>query len=133
MSGSPEGPPVWSRGEAIARLRRALLARTDEEHSLCEVAAEKGIFCRGFRRFDDAEFRRRFRGTIGESPRLNRVQMEQVANLLQLSLQLRWRVSLACDAQKLSRGGHCRGWDEFSNAQLGRFCADILDQSVVVR
>jgi hypothetical protein len=126
-----EASPVWTRGEAIEKLRTALLALTDEERSLCEVAAEKGIFCRGFRRFDDAEFRRRFRGTLGASARLERPQMERLANLRVLSAQIRARVSLACDAQ-IASSGHCRGWDEFSNGDLERFCADILGRSVVV-
>jgi uncharacterized protein YbjT (DUF2867 family) len=133
LSASADGPPVWSRGEAIDRLRGALLALTDEEHSLCEVAAEKGIFCRGFRRFDDAEFRRRFRSTLGNGAgHLDRARMERLANVFELSMQRRWRVSLACDAQTRARGGHCRGWDEFSNDELGRFCADILGCSVVI-
>jgi hypothetical protein len=105
---------------------------TDEDHSLCEVAAERGIFCTGFRRFDDREFRRRFKDTLGYSTHLERTEMEKLANVWELAEQIRWRVGLACDAQTRARGGHCRGWDEFSNADLARYCADILGKSVVV-
>jgi hypothetical protein len=35
---------------AIARLREALVKLTDDDHSLCQVAGERGIFCHGFRR-----------------------------------------------------------------------------------
>jgi hypothetical protein len=35
---------------AIARLREALVRLTDDDHSLCQVAGERGIFCHGFRR-----------------------------------------------------------------------------------
>lgn len=132
MSASADGPPVWSRADAVDKLRTVLIALTDEEHSLCEVAAERGIFCMGFRRFDDREFRRRFRDTLGYSTHLERAEMEKLANVWELAEQIRWRVRLACDAQTRSRGGHCRGWEEFSNDELARFCADILGKSVVV-
>jgi len=57
--------------------------------------------------------------------------MEEFANLCQLSEQVRQRVSLACDAAASPLGG-CRGWGEFSNADLSRFCADVLGLSVQV-
>jgi len=58
-------------------------------------------------------------------------QMEEFANLWQLAEQIRQRVAFACDAK--TSGGHaCRGWDEFSNADISRFCADILGKSVEV-
>jgi hypothetical protein len=132
VTASADGPPVWSRADAVGRLRTALLALTDEEHSLCAVAAEKGIFCMGFRRFDDREFQRRFRDTLGYSTHLDRAEMEKLANVWELAEQIRLRVRLACDAQTRSRGGHCRGWEEFSNGELARFCADILGKSIVI-
>ena len=53
--------PTWTRAEAIARLRDALVKLTDDEHSMCQVAAKRGIFCHGFRRWNAREFDRRFR------------------------------------------------------------------------
>jgi hypothetical protein len=122
---------VWSRSEALARLRAALLALTDEEHCICQVAAERGIFCRGFSRWNASEFDRRWRIAIGRSNHLNRPQMEQFANLWQLSEQIRQRVALACDA-KTSGTGPCRGWEEFSNRELSRFCAEVLGKNVEI-
>ena len=104
---------------------------TDEEHSLCQVAAERGVFCRGFRRWNEAEFDRRWRAYIGRRTHLSRVQMEEYANLWQLAEQLRRRVSLACDTQTTPQGP-CRGWNEFSNADLARFCCDVLGENVEV-
>lgn len=124
MNPSPAGG-VWNRGETIARLREALLALTDDERSICQIAGERGIFCRGFRRWNAPEFDRRWRDAIGRSTHLSRAQMEEFANLWQISEQLRQRVSFACDAKSKGLGG-CRGWDEFSNAELSRFCADLL-------
>ncbi|HEY7113615.1 MAG TPA: hypothetical protein VIA45_11845 [Thermoanaerobaculia bacterium] len=122
---------VWTRPEAIGELRRALGRLADDEHSLCQVAAERGIFCRGFSRWPDSEFDRRFRYALGRSTHLSRAQMEELANVWQLAEQLRCRVALACDAQTASRNA-CRGWDEFSNADLERYCSDLLGRNVVV-
>ena len=122
-------PRVWTRPEAIARLRAHLLPMTDEESSLCRVAAERGVFCFGFRRWNAAEFDRRWRDFIGRSSHLSRAQMEEFANLWQLTEQSRCRVALACDAAA-SGPSPCRGWDEFSNDELARFCSDLLGQNV---
>lgn len=122
----------WSRGEAICRLRERLIPMTDDEHSLCQVAAERGIFCRGFRRWNASEFDRRWRDHIGRSTHLSRAQMEQYANLWQLAEQVRHRVTLACDGQRTSAQGPCRGWNEFSNDEIARFCADLLFENVEV-
>lgn len=124
-------PGVWTRPEAIGRLRSSLRKLSDEEHSMCQVAAERGIFCRGFRRWPDHEFHERWTAIIGESTHLTRAQMEELANIWQLGEQIRFRVCLACDAQTISHGA-CRGWDEFSNEALGRFCDEVLGRNVVV-
>ena len=130
MSGRAE-PEVWTRPEAVKNLREALLKLSDEEHSICQIAAERGIFCHGFRRWSESEFDRRWRVALGRSTHLTRAQMEELANVWQLTEQIRCRVALACDARS-SPGSACRGWDEFSNADLGRYCADILGKNVVV-
>ena len=123
---------VWSRGEAISRLRERLIPMTDEEHSLCQVASEQGIFCLGFRRWNAPEFDRSWRDHIGRSTHLSRAQIEQYANLWQLTEQVRRHVPLACDA--VHNSGHlpCRGWNEFSNDVIARFCASLLYENVEV-
>jgi hypothetical protein len=121
----------WSRGEAIARLRAALLALTDDEHSMCQVAAQRGIFCSGFQRWNAAEFDRRWKFAIGRSTHLTRPQMEECANLWQLTEQIRQRVPLACDA-KATGHAPCRGWNEFSDVDLSRFCADLLGKGATI-
>ena len=127
-----EGAPrVWTRPEAIARLRAHLLPMTDEESSLCRVAGERGFFCFGFSRWNASEFDRRWRDFIGRSTHLTRAQMEEYANLWQLTEQSRCKVALACDAAALGRGP-CRGWNEFSNDELARFCCDLLGDDVEV-
>jgi hypothetical protein len=124
-------PEIWTRSEAIARLRIGLLNLSDGEHSMCQVAAELGVFCRGFRRWPDGEFYRRWTKVIGRSTHLSRPQMEQLADVWLLLEQLRLRVPLACDAQTIVRGA-CRGWNEFSNRDLEMCCDEILGRNVVV-
>ena len=124
-------PEVWIREEAIARLRAGLLKLSDGEHSMCQIAARLGVFCRGFRRWPDGEFLRRWTRVIGRSTHLTRSQLEQLADVWQLSEQLRLRVPLACDAQTILRGA-CRGWNEFSNRDLEICCDEILGRNVVV-
>ena len=124
-------PETWSRAHAVEKLRDALCRLTDDEHSMCQVAAERKIFCRGFGRWPDSEFDRRFQSALGRSTHLSRAQMEELANVWQLAEQLRCRVAFACDAQSASRNA-CRGWDEFSNADLERYCSDLLGRNVAV-
>jgi hypothetical protein len=126
VAGEPE---LWTRTDAIANLREALLRLTDSDHSMCQIAAANGILCRGFRRWNASEFDRRWRGCLGRSTHLSRAQIEELANIWMLSEQIRQRVALSCDAQTVQHGA-CRGWDEFSNAELARFCADVLCRNV---
>jgi hypothetical protein len=132
MPTASASPEVWTREEAIGRLRAGLLKLSDGEHSMCQVAADLGVFCRGFRRWNDHEFHQRWKKVIGQSTHLTRPQMEEFADLWQLTEQLRLRVPLACDAQTLCPGA-CRGWNEFSNEYLERCCDEILGWNVVIR
>jgi hypothetical protein len=125
------GPKVISRSEAIGRLRRHLKTLTDDEHSMCQVAAKKGIFCHGFARWSDDELRKHFSGLVKQRPKLNRWQLEELANRWELARQIVQNVTLACDVQTKEHDT-CRGWDDFGNEELARFCADILALDVVV-
>jgi len=126
-----DSPVVWSRDRAIAALRRCLGRLGDGEHSTCQIAAERGIFCGGFRRFDDHEFHRRWKPVLGESTHLSRPQVERLADLWELCEQVIQHVRLTCDARAASPGP-CRGWHEFSNETLGKFCGEILGKKVIV-
>ncbi len=119
MNGESPEPETWTREEAISRLRVALQKLTDDEHSICQIAAERGIFCHGFQRWPASEFDRRWKGALGRSTHLSRAQMEELANVWQLAEQIRRRVGFACDAQRNGAGG-CRGWEEFSDADLAQ-------------
>ena len=99
---------------------------------MCRAAAEDGIFCRGFHRWPVSEFHDRWRGQLGVSTHLTRKQMEELADLWQLSEQIVRRSALICDAQTVAPGA-CRGWNEFSDADLQRFCLEILGERVSIR
>lgn len=126
MSALPT-PAGWTRNEAIACLRSRLMRLTDGEHSICKVAADRGIFCRGFRRWNDREFHDRFKATLGVSTHLTRPQMEELADLWQLSEQLSQGIALICDAPAAARAA-CRGWDEFTDVELQGFGCEMIGQ-----
>ena len=118
---------AWTRDEAIACLRAHLASIADQERSICRVAAECGIFCRGFRRWNDREFHERWKATLGVSTHLTRSQMEQLADLWQLYEQLRHGVDLACDLPADAPSA-CHGWEEFSDQEIKGFCREVIGQ-----
>jgi hypothetical protein len=126
MSSLPT-PAGWTRTEAIANLRSRLMGIADGEHSICKVAAERGIFCRGFRRWNDREFHDRLKGSLGVSTHLTRPQMEELADLWQLTEQLSLGLALICDAPPAARAA-CRGWDEFTDLELQSFEREMIGQ-----
>jgi hypothetical protein len=128
---APAVPELWTRAEAIRELREALVKLCGEGRSMCREAADRGIFCRGFRQWPEREFHDLWKPLIGASTHLSRAQMERFADIWQLSEQVRQGQALACDAQVIHPGA-CRGWDEFSNVDLSRHCAEILGRRVVV-
>lgn len=132
----PAAPPssvpwILPRPEAIRRLRDHLVKLTDDDHSICEVAASKGIFCGGFKRWTDAELKEHFAGLLKRRPNLTRAQLEELANTWELARQIVDNVNFACDVQTLEHDT-CTGWDEFTNEQLARFCVDLLGLNVSV-
>jgi hypothetical protein len=118
-----------SRAQAIGRLREAMIALTDDEHSMCRVASEKGIFCRGFRGLSEKEFRDRYDWLVTRHPKASREEIERLANTWELARQLVDRVPLSCDAQ-LRDHDTCNGWNDFTNEDLERFCREILHKNV---
>ena len=121
-----------TRDEAISRLRNEFVAMTDDEHCMCRVAADRGIFCRGFNQFSDDELRRRYWWIVRRRPSLTREQLEQIANDWQLTQQEVKDVPVACDVQARLHDT-CRGWDDFSNDQLAQVYQQLTGETVLVR
>ena len=99
---------------------------------MCRAAAEEGIFCHGFKRWPEREFHDRWKDHLGVSTHLTRSQMEELADLWQLTEQVSRRDALICDAQTVCPGA-CRGWNEFTDSDLERFCLEILGETVNIR
>jgi hypothetical protein len=119
------------REQAIGDIRRSLLALVDDEHSICQVATERNIFCRGFRRLSDAELARRYDWIVKRSGVTTRAELEQRANRWQLARQRAEDEELACDVQLHDRDT-CIGWDEFSNERLELYYDELCGEHVHV-
>jgi hypothetical protein len=122
---------VVTRETAVARLRRNLIALSEEGKSVCRLAAEKGIFCRGFLRDSDDELCFRYAAAIENDAQLTRAELEERANAWQLERQQQEGTLLCCDVQYMGYET-CRAWDEFSNEELSTFCAEMLGENVHV-
>ena len=123
---------VLTREAAVARLRRKLISLREEGKSVCQIAAKKEIFCRGFHRDNDNDLRFRYAAAIEEAPQLTRAELEQRANAWQLARQQQEGALLCCDVQAMHYES-CRAWDDFSNEDLSRFCAEMLGERVRVK
>jgi hypothetical protein len=108
---------IMTREEAIARIRERFLALTDDESCMCKVAAERGIFCRGFNQWSDRELRERYWWIVRKKPEITRAELETIANNWQLAQQDVRQTRLACDVQTKVHDT-CRGWDDFSTDDL---------------
>ncbi|HSP34958.1 MAG TPA: hypothetical protein VLU46_11630, partial [Thermoanaerobaculia bacterium] len=105
-----------TRDELIARLRGEFMAMTDVENSICKIAAERGFFCNGFNRYDDAELRQRYQWIVNKRPELTREELEEIANDWQLAQQEVHELPVACDVQRKVHDT-CRGWNDFTDEQ----------------
>jgi hypothetical protein len=124
-------PRKIQRANAIADLRAALLRMTDDDHSMCSVAASRGILCGGFRRYSDNELKDRYDWLVRKNPTASRDELEKMANLWQLARQVLEGVPLACDVQKIEHDT-CMGWDEFTNDDLEKYYREIVGEDVNV-
>jgi len=120
-----------TRSEAIAHLRTEFLKLTDDDHSICSVAAERGIFCHGFLQFSEEDLRKRYWWIVCRRPSITRAELEQIANAWQLTQQEVRDVPLACDVQTRLHDT-CRGWDDFTNEQLATAYQQLTGEAVSV-
>lgn len=131
MSRTQPKPDSIERAEVINLLRSELLKHTDSETSACKYAADRGVFCRGFARFDDAEMRRKYNWITRRRPDMTREELEDVANRWQLARQDVDALPVACDVQQIEHD-MCRGWDDFSNQELAQFYSSMTGKQIVV-
>ena len=123
-----------TRDEAIAALREKLLTLVDDEHSICEVATRRGIFCGGFAQWSAGELRKRHDWIVAGRPGVKRPELEDLANRWQLARQRVLGTALACDTQADEHERHhvCRGWRDFPDERLERFCRELLADEIEI-
>jgi hypothetical protein len=119
------------REKAIGLLRKEFIKRLDSDTSVCKLAAERGIFCKGFARFTDAELRGKYNWITRRRPGISREDLEEIANRWQLARQDVDQLPLACDVQRIEHDT-CRGWDDFSNEELSRFYLELTGANLVI-
>ena len=124
-------PNPLSRAEVIALLRQELVRRADGEKSACTVAAEEGIFCRGFARYTDLELRRRYDWIARRHPKMTRKELEEVADRWQMARQEVEECQIACDTQQKVHDT-CRGWDDFTDEELSRYYFEMTGTEIAV-
>jgi len=124
-------PVSISRAEAISLLRNALVRIAGPDSSICKVAADRGIFCRGFRRYDDAALRAEYTWLDQRRPGMSREELEDLGDRWQLARQELHQLPTACDVQTHEHDT-CGGWDDFTAGELSRFIFEITRRRVVV-
>ncbi len=122
---------IVNRDELVNRLRSQLSKHTDIESSICKVAAERGIFCNGFKRYADDELRQRYSWIADKRPGITREELEAIANDWQLAQQEVHELPFACDVQR-SVHDTCRGWNDFTNEQLAKFYYQLTGKEILV-
>lgn len=125
-------PDYLSRPTLIVALREELSRRAHGEMSICRLAAETGVFCKGFRRYTDAQLRERYEWISKKDPDAPREELESVADRWQLARQDVLGAATSCDVQQLEHDA-CGGWDDFSNDELARFLLQLTGRKVEVR
>ena len=124
-------PELMARPTIIAALRDELGRRAHGEMSICRLAAQTGVFCRGFRRFTDAELKERFGWIAKKNPEATRPELEEIADRWQMARPDVLGALTSCDVQQLEHDS-CGGWDDFSNEDLSAFLRELTGRRVVV-
>ncbi len=124
-------PELIARPTLIAALREELSRRANGEMSICKLAAQTGVFCKGFRRFSDDELKERYGWIVRRNPDAPREELESIADRWQMARQDVLGASTSCDVQQFEHDS-CGGWDDFSNDDLARFIRELTGRNVVV-
>jgi hypothetical protein len=130
MTNAQSNPEFISRPALIAALREELIRRAGEM-SICKLAAQTGILCKGFGRYSDAELQERYGWISKKNPDVPREELEEIADRWQLARQDVLGARSSCDVQQLEHDA-CGGWDDFKDDDLARFLLDLTGRKVVV-
>jgi len=130
MAEAQRNPELVSRPALIAALRDELMQRAGEM-SICKLAAQTGIFCKGLRRYSDQELRTRYGWISRKNPDASREELEEIADRWQLARQDILGAMSSCDVQQLEHDA-CGGWDDFTDEQLAVFLRELTGRNVAV-
>lgn len=117
-----------SRSDLIVALRDELSRRAGDM-SICKLAAQTGIFCKGFRRYSDAELKERYGWISKKNPDAPRGELEDLADRWQLAREEVLGAKTSCDVQQLEHDT-CGGWDDFSDEDLAKFLRELTGRTV---
>ena len=107
-----------TRPQAIEEIRRIVNALpTDDESCACAIASRYDVFCKGFRRYSDEEFRQRFHWIVRRHPGASREELEKLASLYHVGRQEVSGAAICCDVETREHCG-CDGWNTFDNASI---------------
>jgi hypothetical protein len=120
-----------SRPQAIERMRQKLVKLTDQDHCLCSVVGQLGIFCRGFKSLPEKDLRQRYHWISRKRPGAPREAIEELANLYHLGRQEVTGAAICCDLETREHGG-CDGWNNFANTQLEEFYLALMGEPVEI-
>lgn len=118
-----------SRAEAIASIRKQLLTMADKDHSVCEVATRKGIFCRGFQQDSTRDLFKKYAWLVKALKIRSRAELEKYADLWQVARQEVRDMACACDVQTIERDT-CLGWDTFPDEKLAEYYAELCGEKI---
>ncbi|MDP9191429.1 MAG: hypothetical protein M3P06_06985 [Acidobacteriota bacterium] len=124
-------PEFISRPTLIVALREELNRRANGEMSICRLASQTGIFCKGFRRFSNDELKEKYEWIVDRNPDASRGELEEIADRWQLARQDVLGATTSCDVQQLEHDS-CGGWDDFSNENLALFLRELTGRNVSV-
>jgi hypothetical protein len=131
QSGAPRLIEKLSRPQAIERMRQKLRKMTDQDHCVCSVVGQLGIFCRGFKSLPEKELRRKYHWIARKRPNAPREAIEELANLYHLGRQEVTGAAICCDLETREHGG-CDGWNNFNNRQLEEFYVALVGEPVEI-
>lgn len=124
-------PEFISRPTLIVALREELNRRANGEMSICKLASQTGVFCKGFRRYSNDELKEKYGWIVDRNPDASRGELEEIADRWQLARQDVLGATTSCDVQQLEHDS-CGGWDDFSNEDLARFLRELTGRNVSV-
>lgn len=120
-----------SRDTAVSRIRERLIAMSEPGKSMCQIAAERKVLCRGFDRESEEALRWRYAEKIPVTPYVPIHEVRTLANTWQLGRQIEENAHLCCDVQYRFYET-CRAWDDFTNDELAQYCFELTGEKVTV-